>query len=64
MPIIHYAYLCKTMKLVDVLLLSLTVVFIIVGAYEVMTVGLGSAYWAIMLSLVLFFAYSIRKRSA
>ena len=31
LPIIHYAYLCKTMKLVDVLLLSLTVVFIIVG---------------------------------
>lgn len=52
------------MKLVDVLLLSLAVVFIIVGAYEVMTVGLGNAYWALMLSLILFFAYSIRKRSA
>ncbi len=52
------------MKLVDILLLSLAVVFIVVGAYEVMAAGLSHAYWAIMLSLICFFAYSIRKRSA
>ncbi|MCB0491782.1 MAG: hypothetical protein KDC93_05135 [Cyclobacteriaceae bacterium] len=52
------------MKLVDILLLSLAVVFIVVGAYEVMAVGLGHAYWAIMISMILFFVYSIRKRSA
>ncbi|MEQ8362548.1 MAG: hypothetical protein RIF39_14020 [Cyclobacteriaceae bacterium] len=52
------------MKLVDMLLLSLAVVFIVVGAYEVMTVGLGRAYWAIMLSMILFFIYTMRKRSA
>jgi len=52
------------MKLVDVLLLSLSVVFIVIGAYEVMTVGLGNAYWSIMLSLILFFAYKIRKRQS
>jgi hypothetical protein len=52
------------MKLVDMLLLSLAVVFIIIGAYEVMTVGLGQAYWSIMLSFILFFAYSLRKRSS
>lgn len=45
------------------LLLSLAVVFIIIGAYEVMTVGLSKAYWAIMLSMILFFIYSMRKRS-
>jgi hypothetical protein len=51
------------MKLVDILLLSLAVVFIIIGAYEVMAVGLGHAYWSIMISLILFFAYKMRKHS-
>jgi hypothetical protein len=50
------------MILVDVLLLSLAVVFIIVGIYEVMTVGIGHAYWAIMLSVILFFLYIYRKK--
>jgi len=50
------------MNFVDVLLLSLAAVFIIIGIYEVMALGLGQAYWAIMLSVVLFFIYSYRKR--
>lgn len=50
------------MRLVDVLLLSLAVVFIIIGIYEVMTVGIGSAYWAIMLATVLFFIFTLRKK--
>ncbi|NJN41274.1 MAG: hypothetical protein HC811_02565 [Flammeovirgaceae bacterium] len=50
------------MKLIDALLLSLAAVFIIIGIYEVMTQGLGHAYWSIMLSMVLFFVYVIRKR--
>lgn len=51
------------MKLVDVILLSLAVVFIVIGAYEVMSVGVGQAYLPLMLSLVFFFAYKLRKRS-
>jgi len=52
------------MKLVDILLLSLAVVFIVIGAYEVMTIGIGHAYWSIMISLILFFAYKMRKQTS
>jgi hypothetical protein len=55
-------YLCGTMKLVDVLLLSLAAVFVIIGIYEVMTLGIGHAYWAIMLSFGFFFLYTYRKK--
>lgn len=55
-------YLCESMKLVDVLLLSLAVVFIIIGVYEVMTMGIGHAYWSVMLAVVLFFAFTLRKK--
>jgi hypothetical protein len=50
------------MKLLDVALLSLAAGFVIIGIYEVMTLGIGHAYWAIMLSLILFFVYNYRKR--
>jgi hypothetical protein len=50
------------MKLVDLLLLSLAAVFIIIGTYEVMVVGIGHAYWALMLSVMLFFLYIYRKK--
>lgn len=55
-------YLCSLMKLLDVMLLSLAAGFVIIGIYEVMTLGIGHAYWAIMLSLILFFVYNYRKR--
>ncbi|MFM7485802.1 MAG: hypothetical protein ACKOC0_11755 [Cytophagales bacterium] len=55
-------YLCSLMKLLDVVLLSLAAGFVIIGIYEVMTLGIGHAYWAIMLSLILFFVYNYRKR--
>jgi hypothetical protein len=50
------------MKLLDVIILSLAVVFIIVGIHQVMTVGLGKAYWAIMLALIFFFIFGLRKK--
>jgi hypothetical protein len=50
------------MKLVDVLLLSLAAAFVIIGIYELMAIGFGSAYWALMLSIVLFFIYRLRKK--
>ncbi|MFM8914565.1 MAG: hypothetical protein ACKOE6_16855 [Flammeovirgaceae bacterium] len=50
------------MKLLDVVLLSLAAGFVIIGIYEVMTLGIGHAYWSIMLSMILFFAYNYRKR--
>jgi hypothetical protein len=49
------------MKLIDVLLLSMAVVSIVIGSYEVMAVGVGQAYVYLMATLVLLFAYLIRK---
>ncbi|MFN5168570.1 MAG: hypothetical protein ACK5DD_03030 [Cyclobacteriaceae bacterium] len=50
------------MKLPDIILLSLAAGFIIIGIYELMTVGIGLAYLPIMLSITLFFIYTWRKR--
>jgi hypothetical protein len=50
------------MKLVDTLIFSLAVVFLIIGIYEIMTLGIGHAYWSVMLSMVLFFYFTMRKK--
>lgn len=50
------------MKLVDVLLLALAIVFIIIGIYEAISVGIGHAYWSIMLAVILFFIFTLRKK--
>jgi hypothetical protein len=52
------------MKLPDVILLSLAVAFIIIGIHQVMTVGFGNGYWAIMIALVFFFLYNLRRRKS
>lgn len=52
------------MKLIDALLLSLAAAFIIIGIYEIMTVGVEYAYTYIMLSVVLFFYYTLRKKKS
>jgi hypothetical protein len=50
------------MNLVNAILLSLAAGFIIIGIYETMVAGFGKAYWAIMVSVVLFFVYTYRKK--
>ncbi len=50
------------MKLLDAILLSLAAALLIIGIYEIMRWGVGHAYWSIMLSIILFFAYTYRKR--
>ncbi|MFN3840201.1 MAG: hypothetical protein ACK4RF_05795 [Cyclobacteriaceae bacterium] len=50
------------MKLPDVILLSLAAAMLIIGIHQVMTSGIGSAYWILMLSSALFLAYTYRKR--
>jgi predicted membrane protein len=52
------------MKLLDTLILSLAVVFIIVGIYEIMRFGVGHGYWSVMLAVVFFFVYTMRKRKS
>jgi predicted membrane protein len=51
------------MKLIDVLIISLAVVFIIIGIYEMIQFGIGSGYWSVMLAVILFFVYNYRKQS-
>lgn len=50
------------MKLVDIILLSLAVVFLIIGIDQTIVLGFSKAYWAIMLALIFFFVYNLRKR--
>ena len=59
---LNYRYFCLNMKLVDVVVLSLAVAFLIIGIHQTMVVGFGKAYWAIMLSLVLYFVFNFRKK--
>ena len=50
------------MKLPDIILLSLAVVFLIIGIDQIITLGFGHAYWALMLAMILFFVFTLRKR--
>lgn len=50
------------MKLIDVLVLSLAVVFIIIGIHQVITIGFGQAYWAVMMALIMLFVFNYRKK--
>jgi len=50
------------MKLIDIVILSSAVVFLIIGIDQIMKVGIADAYWAIMVALILFFVFNLRKR--
>ena len=50
------------MKFPDVVLLSFSIVFLVIAAYEIIRFGLAHAYWSLMISVVCFFAYTYRKR--
>ena len=52
----------RSMKLPDIILLSLAVVFLVIGIDQIVTLGFGHAYWAIMLALIFFFVYNLRRR--
>jgi hypothetical protein len=49
------------MKLIDVLLLSFSAAFFIMGLHQIMTVGFAQGYWAVMISTVLFFGLVYRR---
>lgn len=51
-----------SMKLLDIILLSLAAFFVIIGIYEIMTVGIGQAYTWIMVAVTLFLIYTYRKK--
>jgi hypothetical protein len=50
------------MKLPEVIILSLAVVFLIIGIDQIITLGFASAYWAFMLTLILLFIFNLRRR--
>lgn len=54
--------LAEAMKLIDVLILSLAVVFVIISIHQSMVAGFKESYWAVMIALLLFFVYNYRKR--
>jgi hypothetical protein len=49
------------MKLPDVLLLGLTILFLIIGVDQMIVLGFREGYWAFMLALITFFAFNLRK---
>lgn len=49
------------MKLLDYLLFSGAVAFLVIGIYEVMVLGLGAAYGALMICTLLLFLFWYRK---
>lgn len=49
------------MKLVDVFLVGLTIMFLIIGTDQTLKLGFQNSYWAFMLALVTFFAFNYRK---
>ena len=55
-------YFYGNMKLTDVLILSVAVVFAIIGIHQTMVIGFEKAYWALMLALILYFVYNLRKK--
>jgi hypothetical protein len=52
------------MKLSEVLIISLAVAFLLIGIHQIVTVGFGNAYWAIMLALLFFFVFNLKRRKS
>jgi uncharacterized membrane protein len=50
------------MNLIDIILLSLTFVFIVIAIHQMMLGGFANGYWAVMLAFIFFFSYNYRKR--
>ena len=50
------------MKLLDILLLTGSLAFFVIGIYEAMVLGIGQAYGIFMISLGLLFVLKYRKK--
>ena len=49
------------MKLIDILLLSASVGFLVISIYEIMIGNFANNYWLLMLMLICLFVYGYRK---
>ena len=51
------------MKLVDVIIFTLSIGFTLIGIHQTMVVGLAYSYWIFMLSISLLLLYRLRKKN-
>jgi len=51
------------MKIIDVLILTMTIGFMGIGIHQSVTVGITESYWIFMLSLSLLLLYKLRKNN-
>ncbi len=49
------------MRLLETILLALSVVFLVIGAHQIATRGLAQSYWLLMLAILLFYGYGFLK---
>lgn len=49
------------MKLIDVVLLVITLAMLTIGVHQSMTVGFAASYWIFMVALGTWFLYGYRK---
>lgn len=49
------------MKLLDILLIGFTIMFLIIGLDQTLVLGFKNGYWAFMAALAAFFAFTYRK---
>ncbi len=51
------------MKLLDSLLFSFAILFMLIGIHQAMTVGYANSYWLFMLALATLMWYQVRKKN-
>jgi uncharacterized membrane-anchored protein YitT (DUF2179 family) len=49
------------MKLLDILLIGLSIAFLVIGVDQSIAYGFQQSYWAFMLALLPFFIFSYRR---
>jgi hypothetical protein len=49
------------MRLVEIILFSLSVALFIIGVHQIFTVGMAESYWIVMLSFLFFLIYQWKK---
>jgi len=51
------------MKLLDTLIFSFAILFMLIGIHQAMTVGYTASYWLFMLALSALLWYQVRKKN-
>lgn len=51
------------MKMMNVLLLSSSIGFFIIGVHQLITLGIMHSYWIFMVTIALLFLYQLKKKA-